>query len=879
MGEDACSCPNRVTEAILSPLMALTNNSSDISASPARTVGYDAHSFLIDGESQILLAASIHYFRVPHQLWADRIAKAKRGGMNTIETYVAWNYHEPSPGTFDFQADRDLDEFITECERQGLYVIVRPGPYICAEWDYGGFPAWLQTLPGVAFRTMNAPYLAAVDSWFDALCPIIVKHLWTNGGNVILVQAENEYANLKWTRGEDMVVDDDYQRYIRDALIKRGVDVPLISCAGHISGTVECINSHHPADSMPEFRKRFPDAPLFSTEFWTAWYDAWGAPHHLRPAADLEYASWRCWAEGGCGYNYYVYHGGTNFGYTPMYLQTTSYDYDAQISETGRLTEKWRACRRVALWAQTFREILTTGTHRREIKALGNLRVSETATRERGSIVFVDNPDRESPATGGVFPYLPEVTLAPRSLFAYVHDAPIGASSRYLSAYVGLVKSDAQVLTAHLMPDPQPGARVYVYGEPGETREVVLFNGYGNGEGVFVTFMDAPQVYACGFSQIIALPSALAGRVFLAEDETDPVIIGSEDVRAHSGSFAQVELPPDQECHLWSLNADGTLSAISVTTPPLPAVPKLGAWESRAPVDMTSSDYDDSHWRELDDIAEQGNLIALNIATLGPAHGSDPYGWYRAEVRGDDAAGMDANLHFTACSDRLTLFVNGKRVGSSQPPPEDRRTDWEASFDFRLEPGRNVLSLLVDNLGLIKGDWQIGKGQEHEKKGVYGAVTLTPSGQCFQADIRRWKFHPLDLPAFPTEATPGAGEAINYHRTTFTLESPLDSSTPLLIRLEGMGKGVLWVNGRSLGRYWVTAGEGKTYGVASWLTEAGIAADPGRWPQSDYYLPEPWLNVGENVIVLMETEGASFTPDHISLIWDKNAAVVWDIAL
>src|SRR5262249_17475055 len=140
----------------------------------------------------------------------------------------------------------------------------------------------------------------------------------------------------------------------------------------------------------------------------------------------------------------------------------------------------------------------------------------------------------------------------------------------------------------------------------------------------------------------------------------------------------------------------------------------------------------------LDDVTAQGNMIALNIAQSGSAQGSNPYGWYRARVYVDDAC--DAQLHFAACSDRLTLFVNGERVGPSPGPPEDRCGDWAATFDLRLKAGENVLCALADNLGLIKGDWQIGKGQEHEKKGIYGPVTLTPTGGCYQIDIARWRF-------------------------------------------------------------------------------------------------------------------------------------------
>jgi hypothetical protein len=822
-----------------------------------RTISYTPRAFTIDGRPELFLSAGIHYFRVPHQLWANRIARARRGGMNTIETYVAWNFHEAVPGNFDFEGDRDLGAFLAECARQGMYAIVRPGPYICAEWDYGGFPAWLQSVPGIRFRTMNEPYLDAVRRYLDAVAPIIARHQWTNGGAVVLVQVENEYANLKWTRGEDMVVDDDYQRFIRDALIERGITVPLITCAGHCSGTIECVNSHNPADQMPEFRRTYPDKPLFSTEFWTAWYDIWGSPHHTRSAADIEYASWRCWAEGACGYNYYVYHGGTNFGYTPMYLQTTSYDYDAPVSETGRLTNNWRAAKRVALFAQTFREILLTGEHRtRGGRALGGLRATETATPQRGSIVWIDNLSTKDAVTGALPPYLPEVTLGPRRLLPWVHDAPIGESASYLGAYAGLVKSDATVLTARILPDPYEGVRVYVYGEPGDSREVVLFNGAERGQSVTVTFdAEAPRLYRIGPSQVVALSTEMAGRTWLPEDENDPVLFGPDDVRLQTAEEAVVELAPAREHTLYSLLPSGDLTTLDVVAPPLPSPPALSAWQTVAEPDATLPDFDDSSWLPIDDVATAGNMI--------PHTGSNPYGWYRAVIETDDIGG-DATLHFAACSDRLTLWVNGERIGSSAVPPEDRRQDWTADFDVTLQAGRNVLCVLADGLGLIKGDWQIGKGQEHEKKGIYGPVTLTLPGACYQIDVARWRFQPFlhgeangwwrpdGWPAVDS-ANGDGGAPIRWHRATFRLDAPIDTATPLRVRLDGMGKGILWVNGHNLGRYWQIG------------------------PQESYYAPEPWLNVGENVLILAETEGNA--PDAVRLVWDDGASAVVHVAL
>ncbi|MBC8102715.1 MAG: beta-galactosidase [Cytophagales bacterium] len=833
---------------------------TSLSDPAARTVSYNSRAFVINGEPELFLSACIHYFRVPHRLWADRIARAKRGGMNTIETYVAWNLHEPTPGVFDWDGDRDLDAFITECERQGMYVIVRPGPYICAEWDYGGFPAWLQTVPGIEFRTMNAPYLAAVDRYFDAVTPIIARHQWTRGGGVVLVQVENEYANLRATRGSDMLVDDDYQHYVRDGLLRRGIEVPLLSCAGYCSGTVEGVNSHNPGDLMPQFRETFPDKPLFSTEFWTAWYDSWGQPHHTRSAADIEYASLRCFAEGACGYNYYVYHGGTNFGYTPMYLQTTSYDYDAPISETGRLTDKWRAARRVALWARTFREILLTGEHRRDLPARGGLRVTETATKERGAIVFIDNPHAEETVTGSVLPYLPEVTLAPRELLPWVHDVPIGyggPGAGYLAAYAGLVKSDAPVLAAHVLPDPHDGSRLYVYGEPGQDREVVLWSGGERAKEIRVTFADEPRLYLVGMSQVIALSPAMAGRTWIhPTDENAPVLLGADDVREHGVESAVIEAAPNTSHTLYALAPDGLLSEINVETPARPAPPALSSWRTTAEPSYADPAFDDSAWRRIEDLETEGNMI--------PHTGSNPYGWYRAIVETPD--GGDATLHFAACSDRLTLWLNGERIGSSTVPPEDRRTDWTASFEVPLPSGTSTLCVLADGLGLIKGDWQIGKGQEHEKKGIYGPVTLTVGGACYQIEISRWRFQPFlygeqsgwwgGAPMPPAvmgeETAPGA--PIRWHRATFRLDAPLDTATPLLVRLDGMGKGVLWLNGRNLGRYWQDAG-----------------------PQRDYYAPEPWLLVGENVLVLVETEGN--WPEQVSLVWDEKSSVVTRITL
>ena len=290
-------------------------------------------------------------------------------------------------------------------------------------------------------------------------------------------------------------------------------------------------------------------------------------------------------------------------------------------------------------------------------------------------------------------------------------------------------------------------------------------------------------------------------------------------------------------------------------------------------------DFDDAAWQELD---TPTSLLALG-------NGCNPYGWYRAHVHLPDGDAGDAQIHFAACSDRLTLWVNGEKIGSSDIPPENRRDgrDFSVSFDITLRGGDNVLCVLADNLGLIKGDWQIGRGQENEKKGIYGPVTLTPSGGCYQMDISHWQFQgilhgerqnwfrPED---FPNET--GDPSPIAWHQATFTLDRVPGSETPLLVHLDGMGKGILWVNGHNLGRYWAENAHkplADEEAVPKWLGGAKIAWEGAERMQTAYYVPEPWLHVGENTLVLVETEGS--TPDRVSLQWDKNAASLVCVAI
>lgn len=314
----------------------------------------DKH-FYIGDEKITILAGAIHYFRVVPEYWEDRLRKLKACGLNTVETYVAWNMHEPRPGEFNFSGLADLVRFIKLAEELDLYVIVRPGPYICSEWDLGGLPAWLLKDPAMRLRCYYEPYLEAVDRFFDHLIPKLVPLQTTRGGPIIMIQVENEYGSY----GNDR----QYLAYLRDGLLRRGIDVPLFTSDGGTDwmlqgGTLPDVFKTVNFGSRTEenFRKLLeyqPNQPLMCMEFWNGWFDHWGEKHHTRDPQDVANTVQEM-LDLDASINFYMFHGGTNFGFYNganhggKYEPTiTSYDDDALISECGTLTPKYHAVREV----------------------------------------------------------------------------------------------------------------------------------------------------------------------------------------------------------------------------------------------------------------------------------------------------------------------------------------------------------------------------------------------------------------------------------------------------------------------------------------------------------------------------------------------------
>ena len=313
----------------------------------------DGH-FWLNGDSVRVLAGEMHYPRIPHEYWRHRIQMARALGLNAISTYVFWNCHEPEPDVWDFSGDHDVAAFIRTCAEEGMMVILRPGPYVCAEWDYGGFPWWLQNIDSLQVRQYNKPYLDRVRNYFEHLYAQVGDLQITHGGPIIMVQCENEFGSFyrkypQRTREEHRA----YMEAIRDQLREVGFDVPMYTAdgslesmveGGHVDGALCCVNGEYDMDKFYEAVNRWsPGGPYFAAEFYPGWLMHWAEEAGTGDTDKIAEAVERYLADG-ASICLYMVHGGTNFGFTsganynktsPFLPDLTSYDYAAPISEAG----------------------------------------------------------------------------------------------------------------------------------------------------------------------------------------------------------------------------------------------------------------------------------------------------------------------------------------------------------------------------------------------------------------------------------------------------------------------------------------------------------------------------------------------------------------
>lgn len=348
--------------------------------------------FLLDGKPVKLISGAIHYFRMTPGQWEDSLYNLKALGANTVETYIPWNLHEPIEGTYDFEGLKDIEAFVKLAQEIGLLVILRPSVYICAEWEFGGLPAWLLREKGMRLRSTDPRFMEKVRQYFSVLIPKLIPLQLTQGGPVIMMQIENEYGSYGMEK--------DYLRQTKQLMEEFGVDVPLFTSDGAWDEVLDAgtlieedifvtgnfgSHSKENAQVMQHFMKRHGKKwPIMCMEYWDGWFNRWNEPIIKRDGQELA-TEVKDMLEVG-SLNLYMFHGGTNFGFyngcsargVLDLPQVTSYDYDALLTEWGEPTEKYFHVQKAI--KEVCPEVWQAEPRKKELMNLGTYPIKESVS-------------------------------------------------------------------------------------------------------------------------------------------------------------------------------------------------------------------------------------------------------------------------------------------------------------------------------------------------------------------------------------------------------------------------------------------------------------------------------------------------------------------
>jgi hypothetical protein len=687
---------------------------------PGTAVSYDESSVILKGRRLLISSGEVHYPRSTPAMWPVLLKRSKVLGLNTIATYVFWNVHETRRGVFDFSGGRDLGHFLDLCQQHELSVFLRVGPYICAEWNFGGYPPYLRDEPGITIRTQNGPYTARVEEYFRRLAEVVRPRLASNGGPIILLQVENEYGNVAKRYGE---AGQEYLRWIVELARQVGfASVPTTTCEGGAQGAIETSNGFTiPPERIAAVRKSHPGTPLLWTELYPAWYRVWGG--RIAPARDpraiaaaiLDFVS-----RGGSGWNYYPWHGGTNFGRNSMYLQTPTYDFHAPLDEYGCVSRSGEFLGRFHRFMREHSAILLEG-----------VRSENVAGNER--------------------------TATWQSNMGVLHLAQEG---------YGIMASDEKP------------------GEPTNV-QVRMLDGKGN------VLFDLNREYET-VTKTFAIPE-----------------------------WKSVTTEVDQAT-IWQV------------------------WDEPMPADRT----------------DKGTVALDPVEQLSLTKDATDYCWYSTGLHVDQPGRQEIVIPYGG--DFFYMYIDGVLAGTSKLPlqedrgaitpddsahprvvanvsEQDKVNGYRHSFVLpALNRGDHRLDLLAVALGMIKGDWQIASPMNFERKGIWEGVLWN------RTPLQHWIMRPglvgehRVLAARPETISwqgEGGPRPLRWHKTRIDLSASLHNA-PAVFRLDavGLAKGMIWVNGRSIGRHWLIQ-----------------AASPPDTPSQRYYhVPADWLQASNEILILEE---------------------------
>ncbi len=793
---------------------------------PSGPVTFDDKSFMVGGRRVWLHAGEIHYFRHPCALWEETLRRAKAAGLNTISTYVPWNFHEPEEGRIDFTGDRDIVRYIDLIHRLGMYAVVRPGPFICSEWDGGGIPAWVFDKPGIATRDDDPVFIECVQRWFERLLPLIAPYQVSRGGPVILVQNENEYDG-GWNESTRS-----YLRKINDMFRAAAIDVPIIACNchGRLPSNIVINGSSDPADQflspdmiltynwgpgaepVRELRRRQPDAPLLMTEYWAGPQVFWG-----KPIADFcaapEYArSMFDFASLGCQVTYYMFDGGTNFGYWAGRNIATSYQSNYPVREGGMLWDKYYKLNPVNHFITQFGEDLANSD-----EVINGINATVSAgTRlvarkvPAGHLLFVSDAG-ERPVTTLSLPDGETLEVALPSIRAMV--LPLG-----LEVLPGLRLETSNL---GLLGRSSSQEAVVLWGKAGIEGRIRV---NGRLETLTVPAGRVAEVPA-GEARLFIVDEELAGRTWFPDDGR--IVFGADF--AELSATGALDIRHSESTNRVFMTDRKRLAEVArPVVPPLPDLPALTAWQKHECPERTA---EGDSWQPLPDEPKSHE-------TLGRPYG---YVWYRAEFE----AAEDALVPVFApmISTRLTVYANGLYCGTRgeltrfvefcgyRHPADALQQD---QVMVPLKKGTNKLVFLSDHLGR----WFNGKPDPQGLRGpVYLGAQRMNLGAAVPfppAPISDEAFHAIYDKEFRNpDPLPGVD---------LMVQVPPDTDGYLILP-SGLTRIVVSVDGRHV---------------------AGLPK--AKYPFSSVRLPE-WI-AGKRVALRVQSEaGAAFAPclEHVNL--------------
>ena len=765
-------------------LREVSANSEIFPAEPAAKAAVDWKGgyFVINGKPTFLTSGEMHYARIPRELWKDRIWRSKMMGFNTMQMYVFWNSTEDEEGHWTTEDNADLDEWLTEVQKAGMYAIVRVGPYSCAEWEHGGFPAWLTAKRGMTLRDSGSEFLKYCDPHLAFVEKIVAKHQINHGGNVIMVQLENEHP--KGWGGEG----NDYLKHLYEEARKNGLEIPLF-----FSGL------HHGSDPSGETPYKVGTSPWFSTEFWTGWIGKYG---DMNPAMLQQKiaGTWKIIGFGGAGYDYYMVHGGSNFGYSGDTFMA-SYDYSAPIGEAGQFHNFYNYAKRAAWLARSFSGLLT-GSHDDPglVKAdAAGLRVNTRTNPKEGSLIIIDNFKNKVDLSK-----LPEIPPDANAYEAPGADKGGSVTTRVTVNGVSLPHqgsfrvsaTDPQTLLLNvpwqgkaafdsicanvLMKTTIAGKTTLVcYGAPGDHGEITVTPGegktaktydftYPKDDSVQELTIDAADGHR---ALVLVMNTEMTKRTWLADGS---LYVGPSFVR-DDGS---VEWPVEGGHGVVYKNSGK--QEIGCPAVSLALLPKLTGWLWRDAAPERFEQLDCSSWMKSDGPVPMGRLDGFQ----------NRYGWYRTTIPSDKD--QTISLRPEGRQGAFLIWLNG---------------ELQQGFEhLHLRKGENQLAVLVKADPRAKLFNYTGPIMDGGFKGIYGGISQEskgapiPPGAWFRLTEAKNTDDPsvYSLAAYEQDASwsqaaqPTQIKGRNVFRSTFVLQG-MDADSHL--KLEGAPGMMMFLNG------------------------------------------------------------------------------------